>query len=82
MLRIHQYWQEQRVNSHRHFKAVLNMAHSSMKRIKWTMDLMQKAIAGKKPSQEELEKLQAMSGGVVQNDFLVFIQRAIALAPY
>jgi len=58
MKRIHEYWIKSRDLSHAHYHSMLKLAHAGMQRLKMTMDMMEKAIAGKKPNQHELQTLK------------------------
>lgn len=65
MMNLANHWDKARELSHRHYHNMLKLSHAGMARLKTTMDMMEKAIAGKKLNEAEMQKLKEMAPEVV-----------------
>jgi hypothetical protein len=63
--RIEKYWKRQRAISHRQYHTALKIMHSGMQKFKAVSGAMNHAIAGKKPSAQDLQTIGAAMPDVV-----------------
>jgi len=81
--RIFKYWTRQRELQHRQYHTMLKIAHGGMMRMKEAMKMYETAMAGGKPKQQDLQKLQQMAPDVVLTQVKVqvakFCQDSLAM---
>jgi len=81
--RIFKYWTRQRELQHRQYHTMLKIAHGGMMRMKDAMKMYETAMAGGKPKQQDLQKLQQMVPDVVLTQVKVqvakFCQDSLAM---
>jgi hypothetical protein len=73
--RIFNYWTRQRELQHRQYHTMLKIAHGGMTRMKDAMKMYETAMAGGKPKQQDLQKLQEMAPEVVFAQVKVHLAR-------
>jgi len=63
--RIEKYWKRQREISHRQYHTALKIMHSGMTKFKAVEQAMQDAVAGKKPSAQDMQVIGMSAPEVV-----------------
>jgi hypothetical protein len=59
--RMEEYWEKSRKLSHAHYHSMLKVAHAGMARLQMAIDMMTKAVEGKKLDKKEFEHLKAVT---------------------
>jgi hypothetical protein len=79
-----EYWEKSRKLSHAHYHSMLKVAHAGMARLQMAIDMMSKAVEGKKLDKNELAHLKAVTPAPtvvllqVRTDLLKYCEDALA----